>query len=461
MNALPTDLSEYSPQTFPELAAAFALAQGSERTAILGHALLTHWQACPLDNPGLLAGGTTAALQCLSLWGQMQLLRGQKAEARRTFKYQIVLCEKEHDRPGSLLAAAYLHAAQAEERAHSGASAAAIEEVRAKLNLQLALAQRLAAPALAPVALELCRGLLALGSPEDLENAQVAIDLAHACDRGQRGLELTLAQIQWQAATGQVEAGRLWLEDLLENPLAFADPLDARLCLRATLIDLLVRAGDPRQALRHAYQLRAEAQEAFLPLAQASAATTLALLEAALGRDEEVTENAALALQMVQQLHLAEGTAIALQAALATALSRLGRSGEALDFAEEVADWARAQGQGDLAREYTALAAAEAARDQQFIRAAGLFGQAAELCQDHPLERARNLRSYAKQVVYSAGTNRQAALEWALSLMREAHGLLRDLQQGQLQSTGEVGAELQAELGAWQHDQLWIRTRAL
>lgn len=454
-------LASPQPAGFDETASIFAFAEGIDSVRVLDYSLPRYRD---LDAKSKIPTFSLSE-QAYSwwLWAELCLLRGDEDAAAESFSNMAAAAKNASKDALAVLALARLFSlAYGLDVAGASAGGVAKQQTnvpprptdpaisQAGANLVSLLTQLPHDSAekckVAIVCAEACAGT----GLEDLANT--AGEIARSCDfpSEYQRLDLSLYRADTLARQNSVTAAILWLEDLLANPDVCAYPY-ARMLIHLYLSNYYVQNNSFGVALEHAESAHKNSAITGSPLAQSGTLLQIVSLNSCLGRDSEIANFARQALQIGEGLGLSRTYMITLQQALAKSLSASGDDAEAVDYAEEVGDWARETGDLDLAREYLSLAAAKAEADQQFIRAAGLYGSVAELYEDVPVKRAHYLRKYAKQLVYSAGEDKESALAWANSVMQEA---------GDLLTNAESTDEVKEEIDAWRYDKLWIRTRS-
>lgn len=420
-----------------DLAEQYATASHSVSLRLLAYAL----QAFPSAEPFTPSPkrSDTENLNILRLRADMQVARGENNAAASTWKQVAVWCHHQDDLQGATYALVQAHALLLPHMPPVEASDTAAQLIKflARVPDSLEKSESL---------LLLATSLVELG---DLRAAQILHDEATGTSTRIR-LDSALLQVKIFLARGHREQAQFFLDDMDTNLGIFSDVQGARVTLGMFRLSLDRDSGNLAAALERLNVLSKQAKTEGLLLQEALLSATRTELDAEMNLDQDVITHGITTLQLFDQLNLGETRRIGIKAILARSLAHLGRVKKGIAYAEEVSAWAQRHENLELEREFTLIAADLAARDLQGIRAAGLYGCAADLYSEQPLLRARCLRKCAVQLVYSAGSDRETTINWALSLLREAGDLLHGM---------ERNGEVAAELSAWEFDRLWIRTR--
>ena len=421
----------------PDLANQYATASHSVSLRLLAYAL----QSFPLAEPFAPSPNRseTENLNILRLWADMLVARGENGAAASTWKQVAVWCHHLDDLQGATYALVQAHALLLPQIPPAEASGTAAQLIKFLTRVPDSLEK-------SESMIVLATSLLELG---DLRAAQILRDEAAGSSAHVR-LDSALLQAKIFLAQGHREQAQFFLDDLECNPGIFSDVQGARMTIGMFRLSLDQDSGDLAAALGRVKTLSQQAKSEGLLLQQALLSATRTELSAEMHLDQDVIVHGIETLQLFDPLNLGETRRIGIKAILARSLARMGRAKKGIEYAEEVSAWAQRHENLALEQEFTVIAADLAARDLQGIRAAGLYGCAADLYSEQPLLRARYLRKCAVQLVYSAGSDRETTIRWALSLLREAGDLLHGM---------ERDGEVAAELSAWEFDRLWIRTR--
>lgn len=421
----------------PDLASQYATSSHSVSLRLLAYAL----QAFPLAEPFAPSPSRseTENLNILRLWADMLVARGENSAAASIWKQVAVWCHHRDDLRGATYALAQAHALLLPQIPPAEASETAAQLIKFLARVPDSLEKSESLVLLANSLLELgdLRASRILRGEAAVSSARIRLDSA-------------LLQVKIYLAQGQREQALFFLDDLEGNPGIFSDLQGARMTIGMFRLQMDQDSGNYAAALNRVKTLFQQAKSEGLLLQQALLSATRTDLDAEMHLDQDVISHGIETLRLFDQLNLGESRRIGVKAVLARSLARMGRAKKGIEYAEEVSAWAQRHGNLALEQEFTVISADLAARDLQGIRAAGLYGCAADLYSERPLLRARYLRKCAVQLVYSAGSDRETTIHWALSLLREAGELLHGM---------ERHGEVAAELSAWEFDRLWIRTR--
>ncbi|MCI6583605.1 MAG: exopolyphosphatase [Mobiluncus sp.] len=421
----------------PDIAAQYVSASHSVSLRLLAYAL----QAFPLANPfkGSETRSLAENLNVMRLWADMLVARGENEAAATAWRQVALWSHGARDQVGATLALAQALRLLLEKMDPQEATATATGLIKMLGPLPLSKTK-----SEAMVVLSEC--LLWLG---DIKAAKILQQEASRETESLR-LDTTLLAAQIYLAEGQESQAIFLLDDSESNLGIFKDAQGARMALGMMRLQIEKDAGDYGAAFTLVEELIGVAKSEGLLLQEAMLEATRTELDAAIYADIDVITHGIQALKLFDRLNLGQARRVGVKSILAQALNRMGRAKKGIEYAEEVATYAHRIHDLGLEQEFTVIAADLAARDLQGIRAAGLYGSAADLYSEQPLLRARYLRKCAVQLMASAGSDREKTTNWALALMREAGDLLHALDRDR---------EVAGELSAWAFDRLWIKTR--
>lgn len=420
-----------------DLADQYVNASHSVSLRLLAYAL----QAFPLEDP--FRGSSTRSLEenlnVMRLWADMLVARGENAAAANAWKQVALWNHNAGDKTGALLALVQALRLQLEQMPHDEALDTATGSIKMLAALEPSVQK-------SEATLVLAQCLLALG---EINAAQILHQEAAGESKSLR-LDSSLLAAEIYLAQDLPQQAAYLLDDLEDNLSIFSDAEGAKMALGMFRLQMLQNEGEYLEAIKLADDLLALSKSEGLLLQQAMLLATRTELDAQIHSDSDVVSHGIQALKLFDQLNLGQFRRVYVKSILVRSLARMGRAKKGIEYAEEVANYAHRTQNLALEQEFTVIAADLAARDLQGIRAAGLYGSAADLYNENPLLRAKYLRKCAVQLVFSAGDDKDKTVRWALSLMREAGDLLHSL---------EREREVAAELSVWEFDRLWIKTR--